>query len=175
MTRRALAVVAALALGAMGGCYDDGEPRPGACDVADAVSVPNEGWKHVSTDEELVYAHNPPSSGPHFSVWASYAIHDQVISRGNWVHNLEHGAIVLLTGPSATDAQRQLMRDAWEAIPLDPDCGHRRALLTADPLLDEPLAAVAADAVLAGPALAIEQIVAFAEACRDRAPEDVCF
>ena len=126
-------------------------------------------------EADLVWESNPPASGPHFDVWASYQVHDGVVARGNWVHNLEHGAIVLLIGPDASDAQRQTMLDAYEAIPADPDCGHRRALVTEDPDLDGPMAAVAADHVLQGDALTVEQIVEFATACRDRAPEDICF
>ncbi len=155
-------------------CYDDGEPRPAGCESEGSESVPNEGWTHVDTPEELVYEHNPPASGPHFSVWASYAIHEDTVDRGNWVHNLEHGAIVLLVGPDASDAQRQTILDAYEAIPDDADCGHRRVVLTDDPLLDGPTAAVAADHVLEGDALSVEQVVEFATACRDRAREDIC-
>lgn len=169
-------VLAALACFSPSGCscYNDGEPQAPGCESDGSESVPNEGWLHVDTPEELVYDHNPPTSGPHFTVWASYAIHEEVVERGNWVHNLEHGAVVLLIGPDASDTQAQTIVDAYEAIPEDPDCGHRRVIVTDDPLLDGPMAAVAADHVLEGDALTIDQIVEFATACRDRAPEDIC-
>ena len=168
-----LALLALLAVSASA-CFDDGEPQAGPCEPPEGETVPNEGWQHVEGDDQLVYDHNPPASGPHFNVWAAYQVHDGVVSRGNWVHNLEHGAIVLLIGPDASEAQRQLMRDTFKAIPNDPDCGHRRALVTEDPLLDSPIAVVAADHVLEDPTLTVERIVAFAEACRDHAPEDIC-
>lgn len=155
-------------------CYNDGEPKPPGCESDGSVAVTNEGWQHVDSEEELVYDHNPPASGPHFNVWASYAVHDDVVNRGNWVHSLEHGAIVLLIGPDASESQRQTVRDAYDAIPDDPDCGHKRTVLTDDPLLDGPMAAVSADHVLEGDDLTVEQIVAFATACRDRAREDIC-
>lgn len=170
-----LGVAAGLWAGLTAGCSGDGTPRTGECDFVEATVVPNEGWAHVEDAAELVYAHNPPASGPHFPVWAGYDVHDEVVDRGNWVHNLEHGAIVLLIGPDATEAQRQTILDAYEAIPNDPDCGHRRAVVTEDPLLDGPMAAVAADLVLEGDALTVDLIVDFAAACRDRAPEDLCF
>lgn len=157
-----------------GGCYADDSPRPAGCTADSAIAVTNEGWLHVDTEQELAYRHNPPASGPHLTAWASYAIHEEVVHRGSWVHNLEHGGIVLLIGPSASDAQRATIASAYEAIPNDADCGHRRVVVTEDPLLDGPMAAVAADHVLEGDALTVEQIVAFAVACRDRAPEDVC-
>jgi hypothetical protein len=152
-----------------------GEPRPGDCEVIDATVVPNEGWTHVKEEAECVYQHNPPASGPHLSMWAGYKVHDEVVSRCNWVHNLEHGAVVMLIGPEVSAAQRQLILDAYAALPNDPDCLHNRALVTEDPLLEAPFAVVAADRVLFGPGPSLDEIVAFAEACRDRAPEDVCF
>lgn len=156
-------------------CYDDGKPQPAGCESDGAVAVPSEGWTHVENDDELVYEHNPPASGPHLDLWAAYQVHDSPVKRGSWVHNLEHGAIVLLIGPDASEAQRQTMLDAYEAIPDDPDCRHKRVVLTDDAELDGPLAAVAADHVLEGDALTIDQIVDFALACRDRAREDICF
>jgi hypothetical protein len=171
---------AALLLGCVCGLGCRGEPRPGTCDEAlagtTARRVPNEGWTHVDTPDALVYQHNPPASGPHFDQWAGYQIHDAPIARGNWVHNLEHGAVVLLIGPAASDAERQLLRDAYEALPVDEDCGHRRALMTTDDALDSAVAAVAADFVLESDdgALTVDGIVAFGLACRDRAPEDIC-
>jgi hypothetical protein len=169
-----LVCVAALTL-AGSACYDDGAPEPSGCATDGSQAVPNEGWLHVDAEDELVYEHNPPASGRHFPTWTTYAIHDEVVKRGHWVHNLEHGGVVLLIGPDATAEQRATLFDAYENIPDDPNCGHRRCVVTDDPLLDGPMAVVAADHVLEGDALTSEQIVAFATACRDRAPEDICW
>ena len=182
LSRRRASAVRGLAAAALclcaatvaGGCYDDGSPAPGGCTSDGSVAVPNDVWRHVESEEELVYQHNPPASGPHFPTWASYAIHVEVVKRGNWVHNLEHGAIVLLIGAQATEEQRETILAAYQAIPNDPNCGHRRTIVTKDPLLDGPMAAVAANAVLEGGGLTVAQIVEFAVACRDRAPEDIC-
>lgn len=175
MRRTSLLVVLASAGLGLAACYDDGEPIPGVCEPDGAESVPNEGWKHVNDEADLVYEHNPPASGPHFTTWAGYNVHDEVVNRGNWVHNLEHGGIVLLIGPDASEAQRQTILDAWDAIPEDENCGHRRALVTPDPKLDSDMAVVAADIVLEGGDLTVDQIVDFAVGCRDHAPEDICF
>lgn len=169
-----LAALATFAVLGSSRCSEEGAAAPEACVADGAVAVPNEGWVHVDDPTELVYDHNPPASGPHFAAWAGYDIHTEVVDRGNWVHNLEHGAVVLLIGPTATEEQRQTVLDAYQEIPADVQCGHRRVVVTTDPLLDEPMAAVAADVVLEG-VLSVEQIVNFAVSCRDRAPEDVCF
>src|SRR5262245_39258753 len=74
---------------------------------------------------------------------ARYMDHVDPVPRGYWVHNLEHGAIVLLYRPDAPAALIDAVRAGYEAIPDDPECGHKRALVTPDPLLDVPFAAVA--------------------------------
>ncbi|MFZ5480136.1 MAG: hypothetical protein ACOZNI_25460 [Myxococcota bacterium] len=61
----------------------------------------------------------------------------------------------------------RVANEGWEHV-------HRRALLTPDPDLDSNAAIVAADTVLEGDALDVADVVAFAEACRAHAPEDVC-
>jgi hypothetical protein len=126
-----------------------------------------------------VYQANPPSSGPHYPVWAPWGVHEDVVERGLWVHNLEHGGVVLLLGDAASDDAERELRAGFDDIPDDPECGHPRALLTRDPELDDPVAVVAADVVLLpgpleGGLLTSDRIVAFATACRNHAPENVC-
>jgi hypothetical protein len=172
-------VVVAIVVVANASCK--GEPREGACvPVEGAVVVDNEGWAHKNDPVDHVYVSNPPASGPHYPVWGSYGVHEEPLERGSWVHNLEHGAIVLLIGDSASaDAEAEL-RAAFDAIPVDDECGHNRTILTRDPLMDDPVAAVAADTLMVpgladGGVLSADRVVAFATACRNRAPENVCF
>ena len=136
--------------------------------------MPNGGWSHVPEGVSVAYQSNPPASGPHYPVWARYREHTVVVARPYWVHNLEHGAIVLLYRPDAGDGTVAALRDAYAAIPPDPACGHKRALLTPDPLLARPVAAVAADWVLTADSVDRSAIVAFASARRGRGPENVC-
>lgn len=165
-----LLTLASVHVAACGG----GNPRPGVCELESATVVENEGWQHVTREQDLVYAHNPPASGPHFPQWASWGVHDDVVPRGNWVHNLEHGGVILLLGPDADEEDRAVVLDAFDAAPEDPSCGHKRVLLTDDPALDSHVAAVAADVVLEGETLELDELVEFITACRNRAPEDVC-
>lgn len=158
-----------------------GEPLEGACEPPDgAVVVANEGWVHENDPVDHVYEANPPASGPHYPVWAGWGVHDDVIERGQWVHNLEHGGIVLLIGDSASDEAVDELRAGFEDIPDDEECGHRRALLTADPELDDAVAVVAADTLLIpGPldngVVSRERIVEFALACRNHSHESICY
>jgi hypothetical protein len=172
--RRWLALTAVgLALGGGGSDSAPAAPTP-APSGAPGVSVPNEGWAHVAEGASVAYRSNPPASGPHYPVWARYQEHSTVVARPYWVHNLEHGAIVLVYRPDAGAGTIAALRDAYAAIPPDPACGHRRALMTADPLLPRPVAAVAADWLLMADTVDRAAILAFANARRGRGPENVC-
>src|SRR5215469_7417837 len=54
-----------------------------------------EGFNHVDACSYVDYHTLPPSSGDHYPFWAAYMTYDQPVPEGYWVHNLEHGAIVL--------------------------------------------------------------------------------
>ncbi len=158
-----------------------GVPLEGACEPPDgAVVVQNEGWEHKNDPVDHVYASNPPASGPHYPVWAGWGVHEDVVERGQWVHNLEHGGIVLLIGESASTEAEAELRAGFDAIPGDDECGHNRSLLTADPLLDDPVAVIAADTLLVpGPfdngVLERGRVVDFALACRNHSHESICY
>jgi hypothetical protein len=137
-------------------------------------AVPNEGWTHVTEGSVVTYAHNPPASGNHYPIWARYEVFTAAIPRGYYVHNLEHGAIVLLYRPDADPSLIAALEAAYTAIPDEVACGHKRSLLTPDPELDDLVAVVAADNVLEGDCVDEAAIVAFALAHRNMAPENVC-
>lgn len=149
-------------------------PTPTSSVVPPGVGVTNEGWIHVPEGTAITYQNNPPASGPHYPVWLRYQEYSQAMARGYWVHNLEHGAIVVLYRSDASaDVIRQLT-DAFRSIPVDTSCGHQRALLAPDPQLPRLVAAVAADFVLLSDAVDAQAIRDFAVARRGRGPEQVC-
>ncbi len=64
--------------------------------VAGRVRMPAEGRDHVATGSDLGNRQLPPASGPHYGVTSRYGVFRDPIPAGAWVHNLEHGAVVLL-------------------------------------------------------------------------------
>jgi hypothetical protein len=73
------------------------------------------GREHVSElKSSFKYNSYPPSSGPHFPVPAVYNIYDQPVPQIRLVHNLEHGAIVVLYGAKVPQATVQKIA-AWYA------------------------------------------------------------
>ena len=101
---------------------------------APGVTVVNEGWAHVPEGGAITYRNNPPASGPHYPVWLRYREYTVPMARGHWVHNLEHGAVVVLYRPDAPAEVVRRITEAFRSIPGDPSCGHPRARLTPDPL-----------------------------------------
>jgi len=156
---------------------DGADAAPGACLGAPTQAKLTEDWVHVPEGSEIVYQNEPPSSGPHYAVWATYDVHAE-LARGYYVHNLEHGGIVLVYRPDAPDEVAQALRAAYDAIPDDEDCGHRRTVLAQDPELTTPVAVIAADWVMSGDcidAAAQDAILTFVTDHRGVDPEeDIC-
>ncbi|MEK7526132.1 MAG: DUF3105 domain-containing protein [Patescibacteria group bacterium] len=53
------------------------------------------GREHVTDIYGKSYSSNPPTSGPHFPVWAKKGIYDRLLSDGYLIHSLEHGYIII--------------------------------------------------------------------------------
>ena len=64
--------------------------------ISQRYSVEDEGRDHVPAGTRISYKHTPPSSGPHYAATARYGVYSTEVPVGAWVHNLEHGAVVLL-------------------------------------------------------------------------------
>lgn len=90
---------------------------------------------------------NPPSSGDHYPVWAAFREYTAPVPRPYLVHDLEHGAVLLLYKcdqpcPAIVDELRKIK----DALPADPMCAPEtrvRVILAPDPQLDVPVAAAA--------------------------------
>jgi hypothetical protein len=80
-------------------------------------------------------------------VWAAFGVYEFPLPRGYWVHNLEHGAVVISYNcPDGCDADLQAAIAWFNGLPVDSSCQLQgapqpRALLLPDPLLDVRFAA----------------------------------
>ena len=84
----------------------------------DRVRIPNEGREHVEEGSEPRYVANPPASGDHYPTWSQYGIFREAVNPGHWVHNLEHGAVVLLYSCDTDCAQVVTQIDhVYETLP----------------------------------------------------------
>ena len=158
---------------------------------------------HVAFGTLVDYDSNPPSSGPHYPIWAAYQAYTTPVDLRYCVHNLEHGAIDLFyncdvsadggtetvdadlfdsgdddAGPCpAVAAQLQAIIDAFPSDPkCDPNEGDPRVrfVLTPDPLLDVPVAASAWGWTYKAQCVDPVTLTAFAKAHYDQGLEEIC-
>jgi hypothetical protein len=135
---------------------------------------------HVAPGTDIQWDSNPPSSGSHYPEWAAYGVASTVVPRGNYVHDLEHGAIVLLynCGDAGCPDVVSALQAVSEAIPDDPLCvgqGTRvRTLITADPLIDVPVAAAAWGWTYTAACVDLPTLTQFALAHYGHGPETTC-
>jgi hypothetical protein len=140
-----------------------------ACPVIIGEGFCSEGGGHVDIGTEIEWMHEPPHSGRHFPTWSSAGEKDDPVERGFWVHNLEHGWIVLAYNcPEECDAELDLLREVLDARP-DLDI-----LLTPDPLLEgSRFAAISWTWVHAFEQPVVEELLCFVDQHYDHAPETV--
>lgn len=145
---------------------------------ATVQKVPYEGAQHVPVDMPVSYGSNPPASGMHYPFWGRWGEHVNPLPRGHYVHNLEHGGVVLLyrcTAP-CPDVVAGL-RAVLSAQPQDPACTaplRSRIVLTPDPLLDVPVAAAAWQHIYRADCVDAPSLSAFISQHYDQASESLC-
>jgi hypothetical protein len=174
----ARSLVSFLALFALAACEEEvvngdcaGDP---ACLCGGVDSPPFEGANHVIEPLAVTYKANPPASGNHWGAWdTTWGNYTMPLVPERWVHNLEHGGVVLLYNcPSgcANDVA------ALTAIKngLRPDkFGARRVIITPFPGMPRPFAAVAWNWRWQGDTVDAQAINCFIAARYDKAPESV--
>jgi hypothetical protein len=136
------------------------------------------GRSHVAVGSKVTYVFCPPASGSHYNspgiagpIPAKvYGPNDKTVPQ-NWIHNMEHGGLVLLyscpggTGDGCTDAGQLAMRNLFSSFPNSPVCnippGNIGPVMTRFDDMTYPYAALVWDEVLPLQTLDAEQIKAF--------------
>jgi hypothetical protein len=186
--RTVAAAILAVVTSCHGGSGEEGPARLDASVVlADAPctiildSPPLLPASHVAIGTDVMYDSNPPSSGPHYPIWAAFQAYDHPVDRRYYVHDAEHGAVVFLykceDGGNCADVAAQLSMAAG-AIADDPLCAgtgtRARTVLTPDPLLDVPIAAIAWGWTYRAECFDLPSLTDFARAHYGHGPEVTC-
>ena len=100
-------------------------PQPG-------YAQPDMGNTHIANGTFVTYTYCAPASGRHYNSSGQgpiaprlYGPEDRVIPQG-WIHNLEHGGLVLLyrgDSPGATPEGQEVLRRFFDRYPPSPVCG----------------------------------------------------
>lgn len=157
-------------------------PQPG-------YAQPDMGQGHVKNGTPITYTYCPPASGKHFNgagvgplAPRVYGPTDQTNPQG-WVHNLEHGSLVVLyrgDGEGATEAGQAAMRAFYDRYPPSPICGFQAGTSVGPVFVRFDDMATPYTAIVWGRALPLESldeeaILAFDQAYGERTnPESFC-
>jgi len=163
-------------------------PTPGSSATpALGQFVDDMGRTHVAVGTEVRYTYCPPASGDHYNaagiapVQPKYYPQDDSIPPEQWVHNLEHGALVVLYNCSnggCDAADQSTLQDMVTNFPASPVCkvpaGVISPVVTRFDDMKAPFAAVVWDHVLFQQKLDVNQMLAFFNQYGDRSnPEDL--
>ena len=117
-------------------CSTQTEPAPAATPLANGSPGPlgqiqsDMGRNHIVAPANQRYAACPPASGPHYAgsdgpIPARYYSPDDATLPQGWIHNLEHGGMVILYScdKGACDpATQQALQDLFKSFPESPLC-----------------------------------------------------
>jgi hypothetical protein len=109
-----------------------------ALDACAGASLPLEHVVHVNEPTQVAYFAVPPVSGPHWPCWEAWGPTHAALPAERFVHNLEHGGVVILVqclpdaGPSDCDNALQPAINLTVTGPVAPQ-GDARYLVTPEP------------------------------------------
>jgi hypothetical protein len=135
--------------------------------------VADEGRNHIPDTQQAQYAHYPPASGPHYDAPADWGTYDQPLPEGRWVHNLEHGGIVILYKcPSGCPDLVKQLKDFYSTAPQSKAWNEVKLVVTPYAHMDHQLAIVAWDWIDEMDVFDRDRLRKFYNAHIDRGPED---
>ena len=142
------------------------QPEPGR-------KMPDRGQTHVSQGTPITYDSYPPTSGSHWPVWARWGVSQDPVPEEVFVHNLEHGGIVLLykCATPCPEVTRQL-EEVFRTLPPS-KYGHVKVVLSPNARLRTRFALLAWTRLDEFDQLDRERIARFVRAYQDKGPEDV--
>jgi hypothetical protein len=107
-------------------------PAPAVTPPPPGYAQPDMGHQHEVPGTTISYRNCPPASGRHYNVAGQgpiqpglYGPDDPGAVAPGWIHNMEHGAIVLLykcPGPGCDDAGQDALEDLLSRWPSSPVC-----------------------------------------------------
>jgi hypothetical protein len=113
----------------------------------------------------IEYLNGPPAGGDHDRCWAQWGVYDEPLAARNWVHNLEHGGIVVLYNCPDGCSEEVAVLESWvESL-------GNTAILSPDPTLVTRFAVIAWEHRLLTECLDEDGFRDFYERRVDQAPE----
>jgi hypothetical protein len=135
--------------------------------------MPDRGQDHVPQGTAISYQEYPPTSGPHWPVWAKWGMYTEPVPDEAFVHNLEHGGIVILykCATPCPDVVRQL-QETFQTLPPS-KYGHVKVVVSPNGRIKTRFALLAWTRLDEFDRFDRDRIVGFVRAWQDKGPEDV--
>jgi hypothetical protein len=106
--------------------------------------IPDEGRNHIPEGEPGTYDHFPPSSGEHYAPVLQYDYYAVEVPPEYYVHNLEHGAIVVLYNcPEPCPDTETLLGEFFDRAPPDDVFGEVKVVIGQNSDLESKVVALA--------------------------------
>jgi len=142
---------------------------------AQGRQMPDEGQQHIPSNQSGTYtAPYPPTSGQHSgSNWAEWEVVDRPLPPEEFVHNLEHGGIVILyrcDAPCPTLVRE--LRELYATFPKG-KYGKVKLVVAPDKKIKPPIVILAWTWIDELPTFDRERLLRFYRGHVDRGPEDV--
>ncbi len=136
-------------------------------------SVPDEGRTHVDQGTPVNYKNDPPASGSHYPTWIRAGVYSEPLEKGNWVHSLEHGYVVILYNcPAGCPQLQDQLRQFYESAPKSSRYNYQKLVIAPYPTLTHQIAAVAWDHIFDLDQFDEGQLMGFYKGYLDHGPED---
>uniref|UniRef100_A0A336MHI8 CSON001827 protein n=1 Tax=Culicoides sonorensis TaxID=179676 RepID=A0A336MHI8_CULSO len=122
-------------------------------------------FNHICMNETIEYKENIPTYGDHRKLWAAWGEY-KFLPKQRWIHNLEHGGIVMLYHPCALQYEVQKLKD------IVANCLYRHIITPySDLTAERPLALVAWENSVEMSVVSTEIAVSFIRKYALQAPE----
>jgi hypothetical protein len=163
--------------------HPDAAPLPGetTCEVVEVTNIPVKSATHVPDCTSVAYGTNPPSGGDHWGEWAAFRKYTQPVQREMYVHDMEHGAVVLAFRCEGSCPEVETtLGQVFDEASADPLCVSNgagpkaRLVLTPDPKLDTPIAAMAWGATYTATCIDKASLAAFVADRYGKGSETTC-
>lgn len=132
---------------------------------------------HVNPPATVTYMHTPPTSGCHYNLGYGDApiqtgVYNQSVPNEYWVHNLEHGYIVVLYNcPNGCTTEFNQLHDWYKALAATPGVPYAKALVLPYANMDVPFAVESWDWYDPMPVFSLSEVQKFYANHENNGPE----